>query len=473
MKQRNKNIYEIAKLQSCLVILLLIFATACKKQDQFLDAKRQKSDVVPSTLTDFQAILDNTFVMNEYYADLALDGADNNYITDANLGSAQQYEQNAYLWAKDIFQGGPSYDWNYAYQMVEYANIVLDGLPKIDPTTVDQASYNNVRGSALFYRSMAFYELAQAFCKPYSSGTSSTDLGIPIRLSSDVNIKSTRATVQQSYDQMIADLKTAIGLLPATPLYTTRPSSVSAAALLAKVYLTMEDYNNAGIYANQTLQNFSTLLDFNNSAVSASLDYRFPTFQAGNPEVIFYAESADYFSTDSYPSDFGYTDASLYASYSANDLRKTLFYQDYGNGVVKFQGNYTGTYNNFAGIATNEIYLIRAESYARAGNITAAMMDLNNLLSKRYKSGTFTPLAATSSDAALRLVLQERRKELPYTGQLRWEDLRRLNKDPRFSVTLQRVSNGVTYTLPPNDKRYVFPIPDLEIQLYGLQQNDR
>jgi hypothetical protein len=56
---------------------------------------------------------------------------------------------------------------------------------------------------------------------------------------------------------------------------------------------------------------------------------------------------------------------------------------------------------------------------------------------------------------------------------LRWIDLRRLNTDSRYAVTLTRNLNNQIYTLPPNDQRYVLPIPDLEIKLSGIEQNPR
>lgn len=356
--------------------------------------------------------------------------------------------------------------------MVEYANIVLDALGKITPNNNTQRSYDSIKGSALFYRSFAFYVMSQLFCKPYSASTASTDLGIPIRLSSDVNIPSVRSTVKETYDQILNDLQMAVGLLPQTPLYTTRPSSVAALALLSKVYLSMEDYQQAGHYADLTLQKKTTLLDFKSNIITPTSTFRFPVFNIGNPEIIFYASTASRGTLAPRAAGVGTTDANLYASYLNNDLRKTIFYQDYGGGRVKFQGTYTGIDLNFAGIATNEIYLIRAECYARAGNTTLAMADLNTLLKQRF-TNPYTDLIATDADDALVKILQERRKELPYTGQLRWEDLRRLNKDPRFAKTLQRTYNGVTYSLPPNDNRYVFPIPDLEIQMYGMPQNER
>jgi hypothetical protein len=68
--------------------------------------------------------------------------------------------------------------------------------------------------------------------------------------------------------------------------------------------------------------------------------------------------------------------------------------------------------------------------------------------------------------------LAERRKELIYRG-IRWSDLRRLNRDSRFGIILTKTLNGVTYSLLPNDKRYVLPIDEIEIRLSGIQQNNR
>jgi tetratricopeptide (TPR) repeat protein len=236
---------------------------SCKKS--WLDEKQNKSDVVPATLKDFQAILDNHSTMNDVYPALGLIGGDNFYLSDARINSATTAERNAYLWAKDIFNGGTSLDWNSAYKVVEYANIVLDGLP--NAAVSNQSDFNNIQGSALFFRAFAFYTLSQSFCKPYSASTASSDIGIPIRLSSNVNEPSVRATVQQTYDQMINDLKKAATLLPVTPVYVYRPSKTAANALLAKIYLSMEDYANALSSANLALADNPSLLDYNNSSI--------------------------------------------------------------------------------------------------------------------------------------------------------------------------------------------------------------
>lgn len=105
--------------------------------------------------------------------------------------------------------------------------------------------------------------------------------------------------------------------------------------------------------------------------------------------------------------------------------------------------------------------------------MSGSMQLLNQLLLKRWRTGSFVPLTAANADAALLLILTERKKELAFSGSLIWYDLRRLNKDPRFAKTLKRTVNGVVYELPPNDNRYTFAIPDTEILLTGIQQNKR
>ncbi|HVS97415.1 MAG TPA: RagB/SusD family nutrient uptake outer membrane protein [Puia sp.] len=469
----NKFKLRTSPIFGYLFLIALAWLPACKKQDDWLNAKRRNGDVTPSTLQDFQAVLDGTNVVNFGHADLALLGTDNVYLTSTTLSGANPYERNSYLWASDIYEGSFDADWSQQYETIEYSNIVLDGLAKIQANVGNQAIFDNVKGSALFYRAMAFYLLADVYSKPYDSSTAASDPGIVLRLTSDINVPSTRSTVQKTYQQIITDLQTAATLLPVTPQFTTRPSQVSAFALLAKVYLVIGDYTNAGAYANKALSLNNTLLDYNSSLVNPGSAYRFPSFSAGNPEIIFYATSLGYRTLSPASSGTGNIDSVLYGSYDNNDLRKTLFFIVQPSGLIKAKGTYSGQGYNFGGIANDEIYLIRSECYARSGNAAAAMTDLNALLAKRFKTGTFVPYTATTSDDALTQILRERRKELPLSGLARWEDLRRLGRDSQFAVTVTHVYNGTTYTLSPNDKRYVYPIPDQEIQLYGLKQNPR
>lgn len=455
------------------ILFIALSLISCKKQDEWLDKKSSKSDVIPISIDDFQAILDNDEIMNLYYPSLGIVGSDNYLISDASFNSiSEPVVRNMYTWAPDIYEGritGSIREWSTPYQLIEYANIALEGIQKIAKNSNNEKKWNNVRGSALFYRSLAFYNLAQLFCKPFDSQTASSDLGIPLRLNADVNIISKRATVKQTYEQIVSDLLLAQTLLPEKALYKTQPSKAAVYSLLAKTYLLMGDYQSALKFAESALEINSSLIDFN--LLSSSTTYSFPNFQIGNPEIIFFARALSYgvvmiASTQIVSPD-------LYNSYSVGDLRKKIFYRGI-EPKISFTGKYTGASSSFAGLATNELYLIKSECLFRLGNFESGIRTLDLLLKKRWtKNSNYISPVVSKEEDALRLVLNERRKELPFTANIRWEDLRRFNKDNRFATTLTRTVNRIEYSLPPNDPRYVYPIPPLEILKSNLEQNVR
>ncbi|WEK18611.1 MAG: RagB/SusD family nutrient uptake outer membrane protein [Candidatus Pedobacter colombiensis] len=445
-------------------MLLMLFFQSCGKS--WLEAKPDKSLVVPKSIGDYQALLDNTsqiFNVNQACG-LGEIGAGDFYITSSswqNLFTIQ--EKSAYIWAptKEFYNGEQSLDWTYAYQRILNANVILEGIEKITPITNDQQDWNSVKGSALFFRAFDFFNLIQEYCVPYNSRSASGDLGLPLRLEYDVNIKVKRSNLQQTYERIIIDLKEAINLLGAKSGYKTRPSKEAAYALLAKTYLAMENYDQAGVYADLALKIQPDLMDY--TKLNSSISFPIAKF---NSEVIFH-------STFSY----GIFNASrlivvpeLYNDYTIEDCRKSIFFTASANGMT-FKGSYNGDKTFFGGLATDEMYLIRSECNARNGNLTLALEDLNRLRRTRWK-GLYLDLISTNPNTVLDYILKERRKELIFRG-IRWSDLRRLNGDTRLAVTLTRVLNGNSYTLQPNDKRYVFPIDEEEIRLSEIQQNER
>lgn len=453
------------------ILLACTLLQACSKKD-FLNAKPDQSLTVPATLQDFQAILDNDVYMNGASSigltpQMGEMAADNYYVSDADYNTRfKPVYQNVYSWAKDLYTAdNVIYDWYYPYRSIFYANVVLDGLARLEKDTVPGAAFNNVLGSALFYRAHLFYQLAQVFAPHYNRNTASSSWGIPLRLTASINETIKRASLEQTYRQVLSDLHRAADLLPQIPLYKTRPSRLATWGLMARVHQTMQQYDSALYYANRYLQVQNTLLDYN--TLNATPTFSFPRF---NTEVAINFNGANAEVTPLRPGR-NRVDTVLYNAYHPNDLRKTLYFKLSG-GVRTFTGSYDGTASLFTGIATDEIYLVRAECLARNGSTTAAMNDLNTLLEKRWKKGTFVPLAAATPEEALDKVLTERRKELCFRG-LRWADLRRLNAEGR-AITLTRVINGQTYTLPPNDPRYTFPIP-LNVMAFnpGMPQNDR
>lgn len=461
MNNHNTNIWTKLVLP-CFFILL---CSACSKD--FLDKKPDQKLLVPTTLADFQSLLDNTVIMN-VSPTLAGIATDDLYTTSAGLTAYGLIEGNSYTWAPDLLQGRGIPEWTQPYQAIFYANVVLEGLEKLKAGEAESVEARQIRGAALFFRAYCFYQLAQVFAKPYHAATAGSDPGIPTPLSPDVNQRSGRGTVQQIYSRMLTDLTEAAVLLPVQVTFKTRPSKAAAYAMRSRVYLLMGDYVQSEAMATEVLKLNDKLLNYNSLTLTLARPLPNP-LTIGNPEVIFHSTSYLY----TYElSALTYADTLLYRSYQSGDLRKQAFFRVTNGDIVGFKGNYTGTSTIFTGLCNDEVYLSRAECRARRGDTEGAMEDLNVLLKNRWNPASWSPLSSADAKSALRLVLTERRKELLTRG-TRWPDLRRLNKDPDFAVTLLRKINNQVYTLAPNDPRYVFPIPDNEISLNAMEQNIR
>lgn len=445
------------------IVLLLTILFSCKK---YLEEKSDSRLVIPSSIADAQALLDQYNRMNGFYPTSGSLSDDDLYLADTYFNSIAINFQNQYTWGKDVFLDN---EWNNMYSIILHANVSLETINGIRPASEMLPDWQRVKGTALFFRSYAFYHIAQNFAVPYEKSIAASVPGIPLRMQSDVSAPNKRDGLEATYRQIIKDLTEASLLLPVATLSPARPGRPAAYAALARVYLAMHDYSMAGKYADSCLQISRTLINYNTLDPNATAP-----FTRFNPEVIFS-------STVSGAAALNLTnfraDTFLYNSYHVNDLRKRLFFRTNGTGAAvsySFKGSYDGTTAGslFNGPAVNEMYLTRAECFARSGNTTLAINDLNTLLVTRWRTGTFIPFTALTADDALIKILSERRKELVARG-LRWFDLRRLNQDTRFSKTLIRKVNGVTYMLPPNDPKYTFYIPSGVVALSGMEQNKR
>src|SRR5690606_704360 len=112
-------------------------------------------------------------------------------------------------------------------------------------------------------------------------------------------------------------------------------------------------------------------------------------------------------------------------------------------------GSYQPIGSWFGGLAVDEVLLIKAECHTRLGDLPNALIQLNRLLSHRINRHVFEPLELSDSQDILNRVIAERKKELVFRG-LRWSDLRRLNQEPQFAVTMQRIIDGKRHELQPN-----------------------
>jgi hypothetical protein len=441
-----------------LTILLLVFTlTSCEK---YLDAKSDQTISTPSTITDLEGILDNYTIINARYPSAAEVASDSFYLVDADWASLAERQRYFYMWQKFDDIGS---DYSSSYGAIASANIILETLPKVAGS--DAARNNNIEGSAKFVRASYHFIVSQMFAKAYDATTAITDLGIALRLTSDPEQVSVRSTISETYKAIISDLQSAIALLPIVPKFKYKPGKPAAYGMLSRVYLSMRDYTRAGLYADSCLQLYSKLLDYNTISITSTTP-----FAQFNDEVIYDTRSSGQ------PAALANTkariDTTLYLSYAANDLRKVIFFKSNTNGSKAFKGNYTGLTNAtlFTGIATDELFLTKAECAVRNSNIPLALQTFNQLMVTRWKTGTYIPITMTDPAQLLSLILQERNKELLFRD-LRWTDLRRLNKEPAFAKSIYRKLNGTLYELKPNDLRYVFEIDANVVNIGGQIQN--
>lgn len=439
--------------------------------NNFLDVKSDDKLVVPQTVEDLQSLLDYNGLVNlKWPGGTAEACSDDYYITNTDFSSLPYYVYaNIYIWANnDLFPPSPSNEWNWAYMKVYVANAVLDQMKQMQSASDKTADWNRLKGEALFLRSITFLSIVNIWSLAFDESTADKDLGIPLRLNANFNEPSTRSSVRQTYNQIVQDLTRAASLLPVHSLHPVRPSKAAAFAYLARTYLAMRKYEEAGLYADSCLGLQNTLLDFNDEDwVDTTDGKRYGIKAPFNPEIIYNTTIPPIALLNTYQR----VDSSLYESYASNDLRKLAFFRSNDDGSHTFIGNYTGTVYLFGGIAVDEVYLMRAECYARSGQTAAAMNDINHLLKSRWKKETFMPLAASSPKQALKIILDERRKEL-LLRVLRWMDLKRYNKEGA-NIVVRRLVNNKMYSLSPNDLRYALPIPEDIINFTEMKQNPR
>ncbi|WP_413671082.1 RagB/SusD family nutrient uptake outer membrane protein [Mucilaginibacter sp. Mucisp86] len=460
-----KTLIKLTAVRVCLILFppIMAFYDGCKKQDELLNARPDAALNVPSTLADVQSLLANEDIFNRNYATLGELATDDYYVTDGFYANMSSTEQNAYLWAKSLYPAGAYVDaWSVPYQAIYYANQVQQILATVPRKASDEAAFNQAKGSALFFRAMAYFDLVQTFALPYDAATAASEPGVPLRPGTDLTAKAPRASQQACYAQVLSDLDQALQLLQPATSSPTQPNKAAAYGMTARVNLCIGRYDEALKNATASLAVYNKLQDFNALDPSA-----YPVFPNYSPEELFHASLSGYYNL------YSYADTTLLRSFDGpNDLRKAIFFYKDGDGLYEFNSQYGKHGSVTTGISTAEMYLTKAECEARAGSTAQALSDLNTLLVTRWKKGTFVPYSAKNAADALTLILQERRKELVMTG-VRWYDLRRLNQEAARAVTLIRDLNGEQYSLPPKDPRYAMPIPDTEIQLNPIPQNQR
>ena len=446
--------------------LLAIFSSSCKK---FLDATPNQELATITTMQQLRALLDNPLTINGNYPFIGAIASDDYYVTDASYNSYNNAEaKSAYSWGLIQESAEPNSIWLLNYKRILSANTVLDHIEKVSGGGYSTREQNALKGEALFHRGYTFFQLSQIYSMSYSPAAAGALKGIPLKLTSDINEPVTRPLLSQVFAQVISDLESSVHLLPLTSLPLLRPNRAAAFAALSNVYLVMGEYSKALEYADSSLMIKDSLMDFNEMSLNA--ENVIPLY---NKEILWHAELGI---TPLLNTSRLKVDSNFYRSCTTGDLRGKIYFKQVAGSSYTIKSNYnnypvSGMF--FAGIATDEMFLVKSECLARLNRPDEALQTLNQLLEKRYDKNSYIPFVKSPENSALDIILAERRKELCFRGICRWIDIRRLNEYDPVKISPQRKIAGQVYTLHPKSMHLAFLIPQSVIDHSKVEQNKR
>lgn len=434
--------------------------TSCNK---YLDVK-PKGKLIPSTVADFDHLLDNTNIVQWAFLDNNT-GCMLAYLTDnvelsEGLGKISYLANNhpnldryyAYIFRQPYKNPATSdYFWDWGtYRSAAYFNNVIVGVNA--SVTAETATYGKeVIAQALIGRAWSYFNTTLVYGPTYVPGGKNDTKTIPYVTSPDAAGKAPDLSTQaETFTRILEDLYTALPNAPLKTNYPSRPNKTAAYALLANIHLFTQKYDSVAYYANLAWTAATAggedkvLYDYNkfswkepNSLINSGINATDLFFTQPNSKEILLFRSAD---GGTGRTGSAYPSAELIALHDQqNDLRYTYFYTPAPgykatfNGVTYDDGiriqNFRGSKSQItSGITYPEVLLLRAEGYARTNKPGLAIADLNTLRNYRYKTGTpQLSEAGLSTDQVIQAVLDERRRELPIGSIKRFLDLKRFS----------------------------------------------
>ena len=504
-----------------------LLLNGCSKVDDFLDADPSKSSrKVIQTAEQLDQVLAS---FTRYYQEkpdimLASDDYEINREYEQYLSSGYSAYMRYYsCWNDENPVDTRYHTWGGEYTKVYYANLVLNN---IDGVEGDEAFKANLKAEAYFLRAYCFFQIALAHTL-YYTGSNGDELGITLKMTTSFEESAARASLKDTWDQIDSDLQEALKITKPFKNsdgkgQTWRATTASVKGFAARYYLYRGDYDNAKKYAQEVLSEYNALKDYNDPAemyhhshvdtytinagtadeevVTVQFPYTYDQMYSQTSYINFlewkeliYARACYYSNWDYIPSK-GLLDTfkeDVPGGDPNNDLRY-YFYMlpDFSLRYAEktTNGRIPGYCQFFmdtiiSGPTTAEMNLIIAECIARSSDWSGAMAYVNNVRKNRIRKEVYTDLTASSQAEAIKKVLQERRREMPFG--MRWFDLKRLNAlDPANQVTITRsyyeynpttVKTDVPkeYTLTPDSRHYALPISSDEINKSGgeIQQN--
>lgn len=368
----------------------------------------------------------------------------------------------------------PSF-WSDMYKGIFYCNTTLKGINEsgqITPSVKKQlmAELKFLRGFIYFYAVNLYGTPALTTTDDYKTNNT-----LP------------NSTPQAIYAQIIQDLTEAKADL-ASNIYQdasgvtvsdrVRPNRQVASAMLARVYLYLQDWKNAETEATSVIENanYQLLPDLNQVFLKGSKE----TIFALQPVSKLYLNTIDanfliVTATYGVSTQLALNDA-LAAAFETKDLRLSNWVGTFTSTaapVVKFY--FTNKYkvasiNSTIAVTEYPIvmrlaeqYLIRAEARNRQNNLAGAAADLNVI---RQRAGLGNTQVTTQPDL-LDAILSERRLELFSEWGNRWLDLKRTNKLDQVMQTATPLKGGTW-----NSYKALLPIPPADLMANSnLKQN--
>lgn len=385
-----------------------------------------------------------------------------------------------------------NYLWGGEYSKIFDANTIIEQASQVSGTEDEK---NAVLANAYFMRAWSYFKLATEYCLPYTEANRSKP-GLPLRLGTLFTENISRKTLGETFDQILSDLGRAEQLCTRKDLSDGMAWRVSLCAVngfYARLYLYMNDYEKALAYADKALADAPELTDYN--TLKWGKDTPYPATDDMPAQSIKNCETNYWGKTDIYKwkewifirlmynrAQWFCPSRELTGLYDHdNDMRFVYMFAEHGNRRMNVPYEWY-RYNMFndgsyiiSGLTTSELLLDKAECMARTGDWQQALTTLTPLRQARFATGKATALTATTQKEALKLILEERRREFPFA--MRLFDMKRLavNNDPDDDITFTRdfykVTNAAVETSTPvhisvkgDDPRLALPIPVLDIQ---------
>lgn len=360
-------------------------------------------------------ISDGTWSIGKYMA-TAADELHNHFIGVA----ATQFYKN------DLSSNPGTYFWEHFFKFIYIANSTLEGVER--SASLKPAVQQQLKGEARFMRAFInFYAVNLYGTIPIVTGTDYT-----------INNKLPRSSSQEVYKFIVDDLLAAQQLLTneylsAANLPTSekiRPNKAAATALLARVYLYLNDWKNAGLQATALINNtgyglppLNAVFLKNSQEAIWQLASASPVFTNTMDGFYYTLKMAPGISNHNSMTDW------LFNAFEAGDARKTGWVGSLtaGGTTYRFASKYKNSERSsavteyFMVFRLAEQYLIRAEALAQQG-IATAVDDLDKI---RNRAGLGNYNGAMDKASLLKAIQHERQVELFTEWGHRWFDLKR------------------------------------------------